>query len=179
MQKAVLSMYKLSEFTKPMYKIGEVKDLLGVTTQTLHNYEKESLLKFERTQGGHRVITKKELVRYLRDRGLIEDDLQKEKWDVVYARVDTMSEAKLGDLDIQAFNVIEGFSEDIKKLKIFKEVGLSTDDARKQLNKVLDMILQDEVKRLYVESKGTIASTGYRYIEKLCNYKGVKIHTLK
>ena len=172
-------MYKLSEFTKPMYKIGEVKDLLGVTTQTLHNYEKESLLKFERTQGGHRVITKKELVRYLRDRGLIEDDLQKEKWDVVYARVDTMSEAKLGDLDIQAFNVIEGFSEDIKKLKIFKEVGLSTDDARKQLNKVLDMILQDEVKRLYVESKGTIASTGYRYIEKLCNYKGVKIHTLK
>ena len=36
-------MYKLSEFTKPMYKVGEVKDLLGVTAQTLHNYAEMEL----------------------------------------------------------------------------------------------------------------------------------------
>jgi predicted site-specific integrase-resolvase len=172
-------MYKLSEFTKPMYKIGEVKQLLGVTTQTLHNYDRDGILKFERTQGGHRVITKKELVRYLKDRGLLEDDLQIEKWDVIYARVDTQAEAKEGILDMKALKVIEGFNGTIRKPKIFKEVGSSIKDNRKQLNLLLDMVLKDEVKGIYTESKDTITTVGYKYIEKICKYKGVKIHTLQ
>ena len=57
-------MYKLSEFTKRMYRVGEVKDILGVTLQTLHNYDKDGVIKFDRTDGGHRIVSKEELVKY-------------------------------------------------------------------------------------------------------------------
>ena len=32
-------MYKVSEFIKPVYKAGETARIIGVTTETLRNYE--------------------------------------------------------------------------------------------------------------------------------------------
>jgi len=65
-----------------------------------------------------------------------------------------------------------------KNPKILKDVGFASDDKRKRLNQLLDMVLKDEVNCIYVESKEIIANRGLKYIEKICKYKGVVIHSL-
>lgn len=174
----VIAMYELSSFTKPMYKVGEVSDLLGVTIQTLHNYDKQGVLKFERTDGGHRLVSKEELVRYLDSKGLLHNDLAIEKKDVVYARVSSNEQKTKGDLDRQALSILEGFQGKIKNPLVLKEVGSGLNDSRKQLLKLMDMVLHNEVNNIYVTYRDRLTRFGYHYLEKICEYKGVQINVL-
>ena len=161
-----------------MYKVGEVADILGVTVQTLHNYDKQNILKFERTEGKHRLVRKEELIRYLDTKGLIHNDLLIEKKDVVYVRVSSNEQKTKGDLDRQAISVMEGFQGSIKNPLILKEVGSGLNDNRKQLLKLIDMIFNNEVSGVYITYRDRLTRFGFHYIEKICEYKGVQIHVL-
>ena len=174
----MINLYRLSDFTKPMYKVGEVKELLGVTLQTLHNYDKNGVLKFERTDGGHRLVTKEELLRYLSEKGLLLDDSGLEKFDVIYARVSSNEQKAKGDLDRQVLSVLEGFSGRIKNPLILKEVGSGLNDNRKQLHKLIDMIFENKVNNIYITYRDRLTRFGYHYIERICEYSGVTIQVL-
>lgn len=174
----MINLYKLSDFTKPMYKVGEVKELLGVTLQTLHNYDKNGVLKFERTDGGHRLVTKEELLRYLLEKGLLVDDSRLEKFDVIYARVSSNEQKTKGDLDRQVLLVLEGFSGRIKNPLILKEVGSGLNDNRKQLHKLIDMIFENKVNNIYITYRDRLTRFGYHYIERICEHSGVTIQVL-
>ena len=78
-------MYKVSEFIKPVYKAGETARIIGVTTETLRNYEDAGKIKFFRSSGGHRMIERDELLRFLDTKGLLLDDTKQEKRDVILA----------------------------------------------------------------------------------------------
>ena len=52
-------MLKKSDFTKQVYKTGEVAKILGVTNQTIQNYDRDGRLKVGRSGGGHRAIARK------------------------------------------------------------------------------------------------------------------------
>ena len=177
-KESVGEMYKLSEFTKSMYRVGEVKDILGVTLQTLHNYDKSGVMHFDRTGGGHRVVSRDELVRYLNSKGLLIDDLVTEKKDVIYARVSSGEQKIKGDLDRQVITILEGFSGQIKNPLILKEVGSGLNDTRKLLLQLMDMVLNDEVKGIYITYRDRLTRFGYNYLEKICNSKGVQIYVL-
>lgn len=174
----MINLYRLSDFTKPMYKVGEVKELLGVTLQTLHNYDKNGVLKFERTDGGHRLVTKEELLRYLSEKGLLLDDSGREKFDVIYARVSSNEQKTKGDLDRQVLSVLEGFGGRIKNPLILKEVGSGLNDNRKQLHKLIDMILENKVNNIYITYRDRLTRFGYHYIERICEHSGVAIQVL-
>ena len=161
-----------------MYKVGEVKELLGVTLQTLHNYDKNGVLKFERTDGGHRLVTKEELLRYLSEKGLLLDDSGLEKFDVIYARVSSNEQKTKGDLDRQILSVLEGFRGRIKNPLILKEVGSGLNDNRKQLHKLIDMILENKVNNIYITYRDRLTRFGYHYIERICEHNGVAIQVL-
>ncbi|MCR5587457.1 MAG: IS607 family transposase, partial [Lachnospiraceae bacterium] len=171
-------MYKLSEFTKQMYRAGEIKDILGVTLQTLHNYDRDGIIRFDRTEGGHRIVSKEELIKYLDKKGLLVNDLAIEKKDVVYARVSSGEQKTKGDLDRQALAVLEGFSGQIKNPIILKEVGSGLNDKRKLLLKLIDMVLNNEVNAIYITYRDRLTRFGFHYIEKICDSKGVEIHIL-
>ena len=171
-------MYNLSDFTKPMYRAGEVKDILGVTLQTLHNYDRDGIIKFNRTDGGHRIVSKEELVKYLDKKGLLVNDLTVEKKDVIYARVSSGEQKTKGDLDRQALAVIEGFSGQIKNPVVLKEVGSGLNDKRKLLLKLIDMVLNNEVNGIYITYRDRLTRFGFHYLEKICDSKGVEIHVL-
>lgn len=170
-------MYKRSELIKPMYKPKEVAEMLGVTIQTLHNYDKKGIMKFERTEGNHRLVTNAELCRYLNNKGLLLEDLNWDKKDVVYVRVSSHEQKTKGDLDRQALEVIEGFPY-LSNTLIIKEVGSGLNDNRPQLQKLLDMVLNNQVRGIYITYRDRLTRFGYHYLEKICKYKGVEIHTL-
>lgn len=56
------------------YSIGEFARMLGVSSQTLRNWEDEGKLKpHHKTENGYRYYTKEQLVQYKKDMGWVED----------------------------------------------------------------------------------------------------------
>ncbi len=170
-------MYKLSDINKEIYKPGDVAKILGVTIRTVQNYDEEGILKFERNNKQRRFISRENLVKYLLDNDFIYDDENLNKKDVVYARVSSNEQKQKGDLDRQALYIIENIPN-LQNVVVMKEVGSGLNDKRKELNKLLKMVLNDEVNKIYVTYKDRLTRFGFNYIENVCNHKGVEIVVL-
>lgn len=65
--------------------------------------------------------------------------------DIVYARVSSNEQKQKGDLDRQALSIIERVPN-LQNVIVFKEVGSGLNDKRKELNKLINMVLNDEIK---------------------------------
>ena len=166
-------MYRESEFTKEAYKTGEVAKILGLSTKTIINYDKDGKLQFQRTEKGRRIITRNDLLKYLEEQGQLERDIGNKR-DVIYARVSSQKQKKTGDLDRQALYIIENV-KDLKNPIILKEVGSGLNDKRKQIQVLIKMIMNDEVNKIYVTCKDRLTRFGFNYLKTICNAKGVEI----
>ena len=80
-------MYLASEFTKQVYKTGEVAKILGVTVKTVQNYDNEGKLRVTRSEGNRRNVLREDLLKYLEERGILYNDTGIARHDVIYARV--------------------------------------------------------------------------------------------
>lgn len=167
-------MYKVSEFTKPVYKAGETAKIIGVTTHTLGDYEKSGVMKFFRSSGGHRLIEREELLRFLDSKGLLLDDTQAEKRDVIYARVSSHEQKVKGDLDRQVVHILET-QGNLQNPLVLKEVGSGLNDKRKEIQKLIRMVLDGEVNKVYVTYRDRLTRFGYHYLECVFLSKGVEI----
>ena len=166
-------MYRESEFTKEAYKTGEVAKILGLSTKTIMNYDKDGKLKFQRTEKDRRIITRNDLLKYLEEQGQLERDIGNKR-DVIYARVSSQKQKKTGDLDRQALFIVENV-KDLKNPVILKEVGSGLNDKRKQIQVLIKMIMNDEVNKIYVTYKDRLTRFGFNYLKTICNAKGVDI----
>ena len=170
-------MYLESEFVKDAYKTGEVAKILGVTTKTIMNYDKEGILKFQRTATDRRVLTRVDLLDYLEQRGMLVRD-KKGKRDIVYARVSSQKQRKTGDLDRQALFIVENVNGLINPL-VIKEVGSGLNDKRKQLQTIIKMVMHDEVNNIYVTYRDRLTRFGFNFLKTICDEKGVNIIVVK
>lgn len=173
-----MNLYQVSELNKNVYKVHEVAELLGVTTKTIRNYDKDGKLKTCRTEGNHRVILRTDLIDFLSNKGLIVDDTLMQKADVIYARVSSHDQKKGGDLDRQALFLIEN-AKDIHNPIILKEVGSGLNDKRVQLQKLLAMVCNNEVRNVYVTYKDRLTRFGYHYLETIFLAHNVNIIVVK
>lgn len=171
-------MYRVSDFSKNSYRVHEVAEILGVTTKTIRNYDKDGKLKTCRTEGNHRMIMRDDLIGFLMEKGLIIDDTANQKKDVIYARVSTNAQKQGGDLDRQALFLAENVSGLMNPV-ILKEVGSELNDKRAQLQKLLKMVCNDEVRNVYVTSEDRLAKFGYHYLETMFQAHNVNIITIE
>lgn len=167
-------MYKISEFVKPIYKAGEAAQIIGVTTETLRNYEDAGKIKFFRSSGGHRLIERDELLRFLDSKGLLLDDMMQEKRDVIYARVSSHEQKAKGDLDRQVVHILEQQSN-LQKPLVLKEVGSGLNDRRKKLQELITLVLDGKVNKVYVTYRDRLTRFGFHYLESVFLAKGVEI----
>ena len=171
-------MYKVSEFTKEVYKPKDVMQLLGVTHKTLYNYDEQGKLKFQRSESGRRILFRQDLLNYLDEKGLLLDDTDLEKHDYIYARVSSNKQALSGDLDRQVLFLIEQVS-DLQKPIILKEVGSGLNDQRPKLMKLMEDVMDGKVNHVYVTYKDRLTRFGYHYLEKIFHHYGVRIVVVK
>lgn len=171
-------MYKVSDFPKPVYKAGETANFLGVTTQTLHRYDALGKLKFFRSEGGHRLIKREDLLSFLADKGMLLDDMSHVRRDVIYLCVDPSTQDVDGVLNQQAMDLI-GFQTDLQNPLILKEVGDTLDAKRPVLQQLIRLVLTDQVHRVFVSSRDQLAATGYDYLEYVFQEKGVSIQVIE
>jgi resolvase (fragment) len=158
---------------KNYYTTGEVADLFQVSTKTIQKWDNKGILNFERSPTNRRVLPKETLIEYLKSKNMFYED-ESLKRDVIYARVSTYRQQKQDDLDKQV-NYILSNRDDLKNVLILKELGSGLNSKRKKLLKLIDMILNDEVNRIFITYKERLTRFGFEYIESICNHHNVKI----
>jgi DNA binding domain, excisionase family len=167
-------MVKKSELTKEYYKTGELAKMIGKQTRTVQSYCTKGYINSIIIPSGKRIISRDEVIKYLKKSKLLYED--NNKIDLIYARVSTNKQKNRGDLNRQ----IEYITKKIininpKNLKIFSEVGSGLNDNRKELNKVLAMVMNDEIDRIFILYKDRLTRFGFNYLEQICNKYGTKI----
>lgn len=163
---------------KNYYTTGEVADLFQVSTKTIQKWDNKGILKFERSPTNRRVLPKETLIEYLKSKNMFYEDESLSKRDVIYARVSTSKQQKQGDLDRQVDYILSNRA-DLKNVLILKEVKSIFDSKRKELLKLINMILNDEINRIFITHKERLVSLGFEYIEAICKHHDVEIITIQ
>ena len=114
----------------------------------------------------------------LNNRGMLFNDINNSKVDVIYARVSSNEQKMQGDLDRQVSFLVQSV-KNLKNPTILAEVGSGLNDKRKKLHQLLDMVLQDKVDRIFVTCRDRLTRFGFHYLEKVCSYHNVKIIVVK
>lgn len=159
---------------KNYYTTGEVADLFQVSTKTIQKWDNKGILKFERSPTNRRFLPKETLIEYLKSKNMFYEDETLSKRDVIYARVSTHSKQKQGELEGQVDYILSNRA-DLKNVLILKEVKSIFDSKREKLLKLINMILNDEVNRIFITHKDRLMRFGFEYVESICNHHNVEI----
>lgn len=167
--------YTPSDLTKPYYTTGQTARYFNVTPHTIQEWDRKGKLKSTRNKNNRRQFPREEIVRLLTENNLYHDDTNS-KHDVIYARVSTKRQADQGDLDRQITSIVTT-QPGLTNLLVLKETGSGLNDHRKQLTKLLNLILQNKVNRVYVTYKDRLTRFGYNYIQTIATAHNVQIIT--
>ena len=169
-------MIHMSELTKDFYKTGEIAKFLNVSTRTVQNYCMDGKLEEIFTATNRRLISKESFINYLTKHNLLVDDSLSTKYDAIYARVSTHKQKERGDLERQIdTNSRFAIDKKPKKLKIFSDVASGLNDNRKQLNNLLDSVMNNEVDRIFIHYKDRLTRFGFNYLMKICSKHNTEI----
>ena len=172
-------MYKSSDFTKPVYKTGEIMEILNISYSTIKVYDKNGTLPIKRTGTGRRAVFREDLLNYLDRKGLLYDDTETvNKHDVIYARVSSHEQEQKGDLERQAVFLLENV-HDLHNPIIMKEVGSGLNDRRRKLQELMVMVLDHKVSRVFVTYRDRLTRFGFHYLETIFNHEGVRIIVIR
>ena len=151
----------------------EAKELLGVSTKTIQNWDKAGTIKVVRTPGGRRRIPLSEVERI---RGGSTSS-QKKKI-AIYARVSSDEQKQKGDLERQISFVKENVDKEFLIVDTLSDVGSGLNDKRKGLHKLMKMAKENEITDIAIRYKDRLTRFGYGYLEEYFNSYGVTIHVL-
>lgn len=172
-------MYRVSDFSKQVYKTGEVMKLLNVSYSTIKGYDKSGKLVIHRTPAGRRVVFREDLLNYLDQAGLLlRDEDHTSKHDVIYARVSSNEQKQKGDLDRQVMFLLEHVN-DLQNPLVLKEVGSGLNDQRRKVQQLIQMVLEGKVNRVYITYKDRLTRFGYHYLETVFLHAGVQIIVIR
>lgn len=150
--------------------IGQASKLLGVTIQTLRNWDKQGLLKpDEITKGGSRRYKLESLKNINKNIKFNTDNLKT----IAYARVSSSDQKD--DL-IRQVQVLElycakaGFD-----YEVIQDLGSGMNYYKKGLTKLLNLILEGQVKRLVLTHKDRLLRFGAELIFAICEAKDVEV----
>ena len=171
-------MYKTSDFTKNAYKTAEIMKILNISYSTINNYDKQGKLPIKRTETGRRIVFKTDLLLYLDSLGMLVNDEEKNKHDIIYARVSSNEQKTKGDLDRQALFLLE-HCKDLTNPIVFKEVGSGLNDKRKKLQELIRMVENNDVNRVFVTYKDRLTRFGFNYLKTIFDLHNVEIVIVK
>jgi len=142
-------------------KPAEFSNRIGVSEQTLRNWDKSGKLIAKRTKGNHRFYTEDDYNDYMG----ISSKNQKKSY--IYARVSTRNQKD--DLDnqidfLKQYTNAKGIIVD----DYLTDIGSGMDYKRKEWNELLDMVMQDKVDNIYVSYKDRFVRFGFEWFEQLC-----------
>ena len=171
-------MIRETQLVKDTYRSGEVAKLIGVTTRTMQRYAENGEIEATLPPTGKRRYTRNAVIDFLDRQNVLYRDTAEERHDIIYARVSSQDQKKHGDLDRQVLHIVEN-AEGLKNLLILKECGSGLNDKRPKLTQLIDLVLDDKVRNVYVTYQDRLARFGYHFIERVFSSHGTKIIILE
>lgn len=150
------------------YKPGDFAELLGVSVKTLQRWDREGILKANRTPTDRRYYTYDQ---YLQFKGIKTEKDNRQT--VIYARVSTRNQKE--DLQNQVtflrqFCNAKGMIVD----QFIEEYGSGLSYNRKKWNQLLEEVMEQKIKTIVVTHQDRFIRFGYDWFERFCE----KFHTM-
>lgn len=142
-------------------KPAEFSKRIGVSEQTLRNWDNSGKLIAKRTKGNHRFYTEDDYNNYM---GISSKNQRKS---YIYARVSTINQKD--DLENQ-IDFLKQYtnSKGIIVDDCLVDIGSGMNYKRKKWNELLDLVIQDKVDNIYVSYKDRFVRFGFEWFEQLC-----------
>ena len=154
------------------YSAKTVTQLLGVTAQTLRNWDKEVKLKPSYVKSnGFRYYSEESILAYTQERKT------KKNLNVIgYARVSSKKQSD--DLERQVNNIKEYLSSKYESFDIITDIGSGINYNKPGLLKLIEKINKKEVDLIVVLYKDRLLRFGFELVEYFANLNNVKIEVL-
>lgn len=156
-----------------LISISKASELLGVSLNTLRNWDEDGVFKSERTPGNHR---KYFISKILELQGKQNKENKNEDDVCIYCRVSSNDQKQHGDLDRQKTRVMEYCVS-----KGYK-VGYVLDDCcsgmkynRPKLDKLYKLIIERKISKVIVEHKDRLVRFGFDCMKVFFNSYDVEI----
>ena len=149
------------------YKPKDFAELLGVSVKTLQRWDREGILKANRTPTDRRYYTYDQ---YLQFKGINSENDNRQT--VIYARVSTRNqkdELQNQVTFLRQFCNAKGIIVD----QCIEDYGSGLNYNRKKWNQLLDEVMEQKIKTIIVTHKDRFIRFGYDWFEKFC----MKFHT--
>ena len=144
------------------YKPKDFAELLGVSVKTLQRWDRDGILKANRTPTDRRYYTYDQ---YLQFKGIqTENDIRDV---VIYARVSTRNQKD--DLQNQV-EFLKQFcnAKGIIVNQCMEDFGSGLNYNRKKWNKLLEEVMENKIKTIVISGKDRFIRFGYDWFEKFC-----------
>lgn len=160
---------------KNILSISEAASLLGVSDETLRNWERDGKLTPFHTEGGHRRYYKTDIEKLA---GIYIEPVKVSAGNRVgiYCRVSSHEQKQKGDLERQVGRMTtEALKRGYSIVSVFDEVGSGMNDNRKKLQKLFELVEKKEIDIILVEHKDRLSRFCFNYLVSYFNSYGVKI----
>lgn len=144
------------------YKPKDFAELLGVSVKTLQRWDRNGILKANRTPTDRRYYTYKQ---YLQFKGIQTDNDIRDI--VIYARVSTRNQKD--DLHNQV-EFLKQFcnAKGIIVNQCIEDFGSGLNYNRKKWNKLLEEVMENKIKTIIISSEDRFIRFGYDWFERFC-----------
>ncbi len=156
--------------TEKFYSIHKVSKILGVTAQTLRNWDKAGKLKPHHiTESGYRYYSESQLKQ-------LQQDPTNKKITIGYCRVSSTKQKD--DLERQVENVKTYLLAQGKPFEIITDIGSGINYNKKGLQNLLYRISQKDVDKVVVLYKDRLLRFGFELVEYFASLYGCEIEVI-
>lgn len=157
------------------YSIGDVAEKIGVSVQTLRNWDNSGRFKsHHKSPGGTRYYTDKQIREFI---GLTENrGINKNKTVIGYCRVSSIKQKD--DLKRQVENVKTYMIANGYQFEIITDIGSGINYNKEGLNKLLELVANKETDKIVVLHKDRLLGFGFELVEKICKLHDVQIEVI-
>lgn len=150
-----------------MYSINEFAKLIGVTAQTLRNWDKNGKLKPIVLKSKHRRYTNEHL-------NFIKNIKSINKLNIIYCRESTKqqkSSLKEQENKLKIYCLANGIKID----KVISEFGSALNFNRKGLKEIIELAINEQIENLIVFYKDRLVRFGFEFFEELAKQNNFNI----
>jgi putative resolvase len=151
-----------------LYSLKEAKQLLGVKTRTIQQWDRDGKLKVVRTLGGRRRIPESEIMKLQGE--LLQIKATKT---IGYARVS--SESQKDDLNRQ-IEILK--SKGIKENDILYDISSGLNEKRRNYKKLLKMVMSREVSKIIITYPDRLTRFGFNTLIDYFTYFDVSVEVI-
>lgn len=154
------------------YKIGEFAKELNLSVKTLQNWDKSGFLKAYRNPSNQRFYTEEQLISILKQP---EEKINKKV--IGYCRVSTSKQKDSLDNQIQYLRDYTNAKGVILE-EVYTDIGSGINYNRKNFNKILEEVENQEISQIYVTYKDRFVRFGFDWFNDFCKRHGAEIIVL-